>query len=94
MAARTGARTGLSPPALASDSSALDHSATEGTSGQDFTGPTVEPLLGRKPLFRWISNRDPIETLDGLMVSRSRFEPFEIQLNCFPWPLVDFGVLK
>ena len=31
MAARTGARTGLSPPALASDSSALDHSATEGT---------------------------------------------------------------
>ena len=31
MAARTGARNGLSPPALASDSSALDHSATEGT---------------------------------------------------------------
>ena len=31
MAARTGARTGLSPPALASDSSALDHPATEGT---------------------------------------------------------------
>ena len=31
MSARTGARTGLSPPALASDSSALDHSATEGT---------------------------------------------------------------
>ena len=31
MAARTGARTGLSPPALASDSSALDHLATEGT---------------------------------------------------------------
>ena len=31
MAARTGARTGLSPPAQASDSSALEHSATEGT---------------------------------------------------------------
>ena len=31
MAARTGARTGLSPPALASDSGVLNHSATEGT---------------------------------------------------------------
>ena len=27
-----------------------------------------------------ISNRDTIETLDGLMVSRTH-------LNCFPWPL-------
>ena len=31
MAAYTGARTGLSPPALSSDSGASDHSATEGT---------------------------------------------------------------
>ena len=31
MAARTGARTGLPPPALASYSDALIHSATEGT---------------------------------------------------------------
>ena len=38
MAARTGARTGLSPPALASDSSALDHSATEGTKIKDNKG--------------------------------------------------------
>ena len=30
-AARTGTRTGLSPPDLASDSGALDHSVTEGT---------------------------------------------------------------
>ena len=35
MAARTGARTGLSPPALVSDSTALDHSATEGTTSSE-----------------------------------------------------------
>ena len=36
---------------------------------------------------RGISNRDPIETLDGLMVCRTlkcRYGPFEVQVNRFP----------
>ena len=51
MAARTGVRTGLSPPALASDSSALDHSATEGTK---LNNVNTDKIAGSEPC--WVVN--------------------------------------